>query len=179
MCGNLHFLRYLSVYSKYWRSILAVYFGVYGRILRSIRPYTWSIRGLSTFHPCHHSHHLPLPLAFTHDPATPKHIVHTKEHHMSKAEEATLFDVPSEMSNVIHLPILYIGMQRSRAWCGTPSWNAISGTPTYPQFWGKPPKKWIQHPQKSPIPFLSPHNPHRRGGFFGGGQTVRAQLEQS
>ena len=87
VCGNLHFLRYLSVYSKYWRSILAVYFGVYGRILRSIRPYTWSIRGLSTFHPCHHSHHLPLPLAFTHDPATPKHIVHTKEHHMSKAED--------------------------------------------------------------------------------------------
>ena len=40
-------------------------------------------------------------------------------------------------------------------------------------------KKWIQHPQKPPIPFLSPHNPHRRGGFRGGGQTVRAQLEQS
>ena len=30
-------------------------------------------------------------------------------------------------------------------------------------------KKWMQHPQKTPIPFLSPHNPHRRGGFFGGG----------
>ena len=30
-------------------------------------------------------------------------------------------------------------------------------------------KKWIQHRQKTPIPFLSPHNPHRRGGFFGGG----------
>ena len=30
-------------------------------------------------------------------------------------------------------------------------------------------KKWIQHPQKPPIPFLSPHNPHCRGGFWGGG----------
>ena len=30
-------------------------------------------------------------------------------------------------------------------------------------------KKWIQHPQKPPIPFLSPHNPHCRGGFFWGG----------
>ena len=30
-------------------------------------------------------------------------------------------------------------------------------------------KKWIQHPQKTPIPFLSPHNPHHGGGFFGGG----------
>ena len=41
-------------------------------------------------------------------------------------------------------------------------------------------KKWIQHPQKPPIPFLSPHNPHCRGGFWGGGgQRVRAQLEQS
>ena len=30
-------------------------------------------------------------------------------------------------------------------------------------------KKWIQHPQKTPIPFLSPHNPHCRGGFWGGG----------
>ena len=40
-------------------------------------------------------------------------------------------------------------------------------------------KKWIQHPQKPPIPFLSPHNPHCRGGFGGGGQRVRAQLEQS
>ena len=40
-------------------------------------------------------------------------------------------------------------------------------------------KKWIQHPQKTPIPFLSPHNPHCRGGFLGGGQRVRAQLEQS
>ena len=40
-------------------------------------------------------------------------------------------------------------------------------------------KKWIQHPQKPPIPFLSPHNPHCRGGFFGVGQRVRAQLEQS
>ena len=30
-------------------------------------------------------------------------------------------------------------------------------------------KKWIQHPQKPPIPFLSPHNPHCRGGFLGGG----------
>ena len=30
-------------------------------------------------------------------------------------------------------------------------------------------KKWIQHPQKTPIPFLSPHNPHCRGGFLGGG----------
>ena len=41
-------------------------------------------------------------------------------------------------------------------------------------------KKWIQHPQKPPIPFLSPHNPHRRGVFLGGGggQRVRAQLEQ-
>ena len=29
-------------------------------------------------------------------------------------------------------------------------------------------KKWIQHPQKTPIPFLSPHNPHCRGGFWGG-----------
>ena len=29
-------------------------------------------------------------------------------------------------------------------------------------------KKWIQHPQKPPIPFLSPHNPHCRGGFWGG-----------
>ena len=46
------------------------------------------------------------------------------------------------------------------------------------QFLGHPPtlnfganhiKKWIQHPQKTPIPFLSPHNPHCRGGFFGGG----------
>ena len=37
-------------------------------------------------------------------------------------------------------------------------------------------KKWIQHPQKPPIPFLSPHNPHHGGGFFwGGGQRVRAQ----
>ena len=40
-------------------------------------------------------------------------------------------------------------------------------------------KEWIQHPQKPPIPFLSPHNPHCRGGFLGGGQRVRAQLEQS
>ena len=40
-------------------------------------------------------------------------------------------------------------------------------------------KKWIQHPQKTPSPFLSPHNPHCRGGFFWGGQRVRAQLEQS
>ena len=39
--------------------------------------------------------------------------------------------------------------------------------------------KWIQHPQKPPIPFLSPHNPHQGGGFWGGGQRVRAQLEQS
>ena len=39
-------------------------------------------------------------------------------------------------------------------------------------------KKWIRHPQKPPIPFLSPHNPHCRGGFFEGGQRVRAQLEQ-
>ena len=30
-------------------------------------------------------------------------------------------------------------------------------------------KKWIQHPQKPLIPFLSPHNPHCRGGFLGGG----------
>ena len=30
-------------------------------------------------------------------------------------------------------------------------------------------KKLIQHPQKTPIPFLSPHNPHCRGGFLGGG----------
>ena len=30
-------------------------------------------------------------------------------------------------------------------------------------------KKWIQHPQKPPIPFLSPHNPHHGGGFCGGG----------
>ena len=30
-------------------------------------------------------------------------------------------------------------------------------------------KRWIQHPQKPPIPFLSPHNPHCRGGFWGGG----------
>ena len=29
-------------------------------------------------------------------------------------------------------------------------------------------KKWIQHPQKPPIPFLSPHNPHHGGGFWGG-----------
>ena len=61
VCGNLHFLRYWAVSSKYWRSILAVYFGVYGRILRSIQPYTWSIRGLSASHPCHHSHQLPPP----------------------------------------------------------------------------------------------------------------------
>ena len=41
-------------------------------------------------------------------------------------------------------------------------------------------KKWIRHPQKPPIPFLSPHNPHRRGGLFqGGGQRVRAKLEHS
>ena len=40
-------------------------------------------------------------------------------------------------------------------------------------------KKWVQHPHKPPIPFLSPDNPHCRGGFFGGGQRVRAQLEQS
>ena len=40
-------------------------------------------------------------------------------------------------------------------------------------------KKWIQHPQKPPIPFLSPHNPHHGGGFWGGCQRVRAQLEQS
>ena len=47
-------------------------------------------------------------------------------------------------------------------------------------------KKWIQHPQKPPIPFLSPHNPHCRGGFFLGGgvkelehsqNRVRTQLE--
>ena len=40
-------------------------------------------------------------------------------------------------------------------------------------------KKWILHPQKPPIPFLSPHNPHHRGVFFGGGggQRVRAELE--
>ena len=62
MCGNPHILRYLSVYSKYWRSILALYSEVYGRILGSIRPYTRSIRRLSTFHPCHHSHQLPPPL---------------------------------------------------------------------------------------------------------------------
>ena len=36
-------------------------------------------------------------------------------------------------------------------------------------------KKWIRHPQKPPIPFLSPHNPHRRGGFWGGVK----QLEHS
>ena len=30
-------------------------------------------------------------------------------------------------------------------------------------------QKWIQHPQKPPIPFLSPHNPHCSGGFGGGG----------
>ena len=30
-------------------------------------------------------------------------------------------------------------------------------------------KKCIRHPQKPPIPFLSPHNPHRRGGFLLGG----------
>ena len=35
-------------------------------------------------------------------------------------------------------------------------------------------KKWIRHPQKPPIPFLSPHNPHRGGGFWGGRQRVRA-----
>ena len=41
-------------------------------------------------------------------------------------------------------------------------------------------KKWIQHPQKPPNPFLSPHNPLRRGGFFlGGGQRVGVQIEQS
>ena len=40
VCGNLHILRHLSIYSRYWRSILAVYFGVYGRVLQSIRPYT-------------------------------------------------------------------------------------------------------------------------------------------
>ena len=37
-------------------------------------------------------------------------------------------------------------------------------------------KKWIQHPQKPPIPFLSPHNPHHRDGFFWGGVK---ELEQS
>ena len=46
-------------------------------------------------------------------------------------------------------------------------------------FGGNHLKRWIQHPQKPPIPFLSPHNPHCRGGFLGGGQRVRAQLEQS
>ena len=45
-------------------------------------------------------------------------------------------------------------------------------------------KKWIQHPQKPPIPLLSPHNPHHRGGFFLGGgskslSTVRTQLEHN
>ena len=30
-------------------------------------------------------------------------------------------------------------------------------------------KKWIQHPQKPPIPFLCSHNLHCRGGFFRGG----------
>ena len=35
-------------------------------------------------------------------------------------------------------------------------------------FWANHLKKWIQHPQKPPIPFLSPHNPHCRGGFLGG-----------
>ena len=40
-------------------------------------------------------------------------------------------------------------------------------------------KERNQHPQKPLIPFLSPHNPHCRGGFWGGGQRVRAQLEQS
>ena len=49
VCGNVHYLRYLSVYLKYWRRILAVYFGLYGRILGSIRPYSWSIRGLTPF----------------------------------------------------------------------------------------------------------------------------------
>ena len=45
-------------------------------------------------------------------------------------------------------------------------------------------QKWIQHPQKPPIPFLSPHNPHCRGGFWGGVKElehswnrVRTQLE--
>ena len=61
MCGNLHVSSYLSVYSRYWRSILAVHFVVYGRILRNIRLYTRSIRGLSLFQPCHHSHQLPPP----------------------------------------------------------------------------------------------------------------------
>ena len=38
-------------------------------------------------------------------------------------------------------------------------------------------KKWIQHPQKPPIPFLSPHNPHCRGRFFWGGGVK--ELEHS
>ena len=29
-------------------------------------------------------------------------------------------------------------------------------------------RKWIQHPQKPPIPFLFPHNPHHGGGLWGG-----------
>ena len=61
VCGNVNFLRYLAVYLKYWRSILAVYFGVYGRILGRIRPYTRSVRGISASHPCHHSHQLHAP----------------------------------------------------------------------------------------------------------------------
>ena len=45
-------------------------------------------------------------------------------------------------------------------------------------------KKWIRHPQKPPIPFLSPHNPHHRGVFFWGGGSksqsrVRTHLEHS
>ena len=35
--------------------------------------------------------------------------------------------------------------------------------------------KGIRHPQKPPIPFLSPHNPHRHGVFLGGGVK---ELEQ-
>ena len=76
MCANLHFLRYLSVYSKYGRSILAVDFGVYGRILGSIR----RILGVyGDFPPSTHAtiliNYLPPPLASTHDAPTHKHIV--------------------------------------------------------------------------------------------------------
>ena len=42
----------------------------------------------------------------------------------------------------------------------------------------KDPKNWIGHPQKTTLPFLSPHNPNRKGGFWGGVQRVRAELKQ-
>ena len=74
-------LSYLSVYSRYWRSILAVYFGVYGRVLAV---YTDSP-------PSNHAtiliNYPPPPNATTRDSPTHKHIVLTKEHHKSKAQD--------------------------------------------------------------------------------------------